>query len=60
MTRCECIDRDCPSHPGMGCIRQATTRLFRADVEDETGTMFCTYCAQDAAQSGPYVFGSQR
>lgn len=51
--RCECSDPGCPAgHPGESCGRLATTRLWRVDMEDRTGTFMCNQCADDAYGSG--------
>lgn len=57
---CECLDHGCPAHRGKPCHRLAHTAdargslLFRVDMEDRTGTLFCAACAEDAAMSGLY------
>lgn len=54
---CECSDPGCPVHPGKdSCPVLHTlttfTVLHRSDMEDETGTLFCDACAEDAYDSG--------
>ena len=55
MIRCECGDADCPVHPGgFYCTRDASDgqTLWRCDMHDRGGTLFCAGCAEDAANSG--------
>jgi len=54
--QCECCDRGCPVHLSFaGCRNEATTVLYRFDMNDETGTMFCDQCAVDALESGLFI-----
>ena len=50
-TNCECADPGCPNCKG-DCSEKATRVLFRVDMEDHTGTLMCTECADDAYVSG--------
>lgn len=50
---CECSDPGCEcSYP---CENEATVVLFRVDMYDETGTEFCSVCADDAMASGCFA-----
>jgi hypothetical protein len=50
---CECSDPGCPEHKGKEhCNRAARTNLRRSDMDDETGTLMCAGCADDAMESG--------
>lgn len=52
---CECADTGCPAHFGLPhCERRANAVLFRTDMEDKTGSLFCERCALDAYGSGVY------
>ncbi len=52
---CECSDYDCPTHRGSsGCRDAATITLYRVDMHDETGTVFCDDCASDAMEVGNF------
>lgn len=54
--RCECSDHACPVHRGKSsCSNQATTILYRVDMEDRTGSAFCEQCATDAFESGLFT-----
>jgi hypothetical protein len=48
---CECGDPGCPACGG-NCQKASVINLRRVDMEDETGTMFCQKCADDALGSG--------
>lgn len=51
--RCECYDNLCPVHRGRnGCNRKVTDQLWRVDMDDITGVLFCEHCASDAMNSG--------
>jgi len=53
---CECSDPGCPHHKGKDiCTRRGYDILFRSDMEDETGTVFCADCADDAFTSGLFT-----
>ncbi len=50
---CECADIGCPVHHGVNaCDGEATGRLYRIDMLDESGTPMCEACADDAFSSG--------
>lgn len=55
--QCECSDPGCPKCKGQ-CTRKATMTLYRVDMEDRSGTVFCTPCAEDAMESG--LFDTER
>jgi hypothetical protein len=59
MTRqrfCECSDPGCPIHEGQTqCVYRATENLFRVDMDDRTGTVFCAQCASDAYEAGVFT-----
>jgi hypothetical protein len=51
---CECSDpgcRECYGH----CVKVKTTTLYRVDMEDLTGCLFCEGCAHDAMNSGVFT-----
>ena len=53
---CQCHDKGCPIHKGNNCCsRQALYTLYRVDMQDSTGTDFCTACASDAMESGIFT-----
>jgi len=53
---CECHDTHCPVHKTVDdCNRAATSTLYRIDMIDETGTLFCDHCADDAMDSGLFT-----
>lgn len=54
MPNCECIDPGCPVCKGK-CERKAKMCLLRVDMEDETGTLFCNGCGEDAFGSGLFT-----
>lgn len=50
---CECCDPLCPVHTGSSqCDRLGVDRLYRVDMIDLDGTLFCEGCADDSIQSG--------
>lgn len=51
MAKCECSDPGCPVCKGE-CKNTATQCLVRVDMEDQTGTLMCDGCADDAFESG--------
>lgn len=63
--RCECSDPNCPMHNnlmgelGADCSNAAGVLLFRCDMEDYTGTLFCNACADDARESGLFYSGRE-
>lgn len=57
---CGCSDPGCPMHLGVSrCERPGPrrwlTRVYRIDMEDETGTIMCADCADDALKSGVFT-----
>jgi hypothetical protein len=55
--QCECSDPGCPHCSGdhqYSADASASMRLFRIDMEDETGTYFCDGCGSDALDSGVF------
>lgn len=53
---CECVDKGCPVHQGVPeCSEKARACLVRVDMEDETGTLMCQGCAEDAMDSGVFA-----
>jgi hypothetical protein len=62
MRACKCADRGCPVHKGTECTRMATREmpivtLYRVDMDDRSGTPFCSMCAEDAMESGLFTTG---
>lgn len=57
---CECSDRQCPAHKDYSCAHRHGKRgqsvLYRVDMTDETGTLFCSDCADDAMESGLFTY----
>ena len=64
--QCECADPECPHTMGtvlhstkplkpVDCGKPAVTRLWRIDMEDIGGTLFCETCAEDAGESGLFT-----
>ena len=50
---CQCADQGCPVHAGKSsCDNGCKTILIRVDMDDRTGTWFCSACAADAMESG--------
>jgi hypothetical protein len=57
--KCECSDSGCHAHPYKPiCDQTGTTVLFRVDMEDHTGTLFCEDCAADAMELGYFSIES--
>ena len=53
--RCRCLDLNCPvCH--RECLRPAFVKLYRTDLDDEIGTVFCDRCAVAALKSGVFTF----
>ena len=53
---CECSDPGCSTHKGKeSCQQYGYTILYRVDMQDETGTMMCIDCADDAFSSGVFT-----
>jgi hypothetical protein len=50
---CLCVDPLCPHCCGK-CQDKADSVVFRSDMQDETGTQMCSFCAEDALNSGVY------
>ncbi len=48
---CECADPGCNECGGL-CENAPSRRLYRIDMDDETGTAFCQACAADADDCG--------
>src|SRR5262245_38243469 len=54
-TLCGCLNLNCPvCH--RGCLRPAFVKLYRTDLDDEIGTVFCDRCAVAALESGVFTF----
>lgn len=53
---CECADPACPACHGR-CRNAGRVLLYRIDMADETGTLFCEPCADDAASTALYHYG---
>jgi len=51
---CKCTDPLCPVDHGKECKAAVETALYRVDMEDETGTLMCRPCADDALDSGVF------
>ena len=54
---CECTDGGCPCCHGE-CEAVGVATLYRCDMADETGTLFCEGCSADALEAG--VFTSEQ
>ena len=52
--KCECSDSGCPCCNGQ-CRNDGSVRLYRIDMYDETGILFCEECAEDAMESGLFT-----
>ncbi len=60
-TLCECADPGCPVHNDTGdCQAMGHITLFRVDMEDITGTVFCEPCSDDAIESGLFSYFTRR
>lgn len=56
--RCECSDSGCPAHKGAATCKveaPAMAVLYRVDMEDQTGTVMCDACTDDAMESGLFT-----
>ena len=53
---CECADVGCPVHIDEVCPQLGHTILTRVDMTDETGTLFCWDCSDDAMDSGLFTY----
>ena len=51
---CEDSDPQCSICHGH-CQHEGTIILYRIDMEDQTGTLFCEQCADDASESGLFT-----
>ena len=51
---CQCADLGCPVCHG-SCNNPGDVVLYRVDMEDEAGTVFCADCAADAMDSGLFT-----
>lgn len=59
LTVCECADSMCPEHNGeIKCRHQGVQVLYRIDMQDYYGTVFCLACANDAMKCG--LFSDER
>lgn len=55
---CECSDAGCAAHKGISkCTNKADTILYRVDMDDASGTLMCSDCADDATTSGLFTEG---
>ena len=52
---CECSDPLCEAHRGAACASAGEWLLYRIDMQDETGTLFCEDCASCADSCGLYT-----
>ena len=53
---CECTDPGCKRHLGKStCQDNGYTILYRIDMHDETGTVMCVDCTDDAFSSGLFT-----
>lgn len=52
--KCECADKACPVCNGQ-CHIDGKVTLYRVDMIDRTGTLFCEACADDAMESGLFT-----
>jgi len=56
MRACECTDPGCPVHEGVSsCEGKGRVRLYRIDMDDRSGSLFCRECANDAFDSGVFT-----
>ncbi len=57
MARCECGDRECPAHTNKySCDNEGKVLVFRIDMNDQSGTLMCEECADDAIESGIFTY----
>jgi hypothetical protein len=55
-TYCECSDYQCPVHEHFAhCFQDGSRVLYRIDMIDNTGTLFCPDCADDAILCGLFT-----
>jgi len=60
MVLCGCFDNGCKANHGRACLTRidplagdgSGETLYRVDMQDDTGTLFCRACADDAMESG--------
>lgn len=53
---CECADANCAvDHGFQDCLNEGSSLLYRIDMDDQTGTLFCNECGEDAADSGLFT-----
>ena len=55
--QCECADTLCPVHKGTSkCASEdGPVLLYRTDMDDRSGIVFCRACADDAMESGLFT-----
>ena len=51
---CECADPGCSACRGL-CTNKATFLLFRIDMQDADGVVFCRGCGRDALDCGLFT-----
>ena len=51
--KCECADQACCCDGT--CESAPVVTLYRIDMEDHTGTLFCERCGDDALESGLFT-----
>lgn len=49
---CECVDSGCSCYGD--CAEDGAVRLYRCDMNDHIGTLFCQDCADDAYGAGVF------
>lgn len=54
---CECSDKGCEVGHGAACTEPGVSILYRVDMDDATGTLFCQCCGDDAMDSGLFSIG---
>lgn len=52
MSKCQCVDNLCPIHGLALCHNEGVITLYRVDMIDNTGTLFCEECGEDAMMCG--------
>lgn len=53
MAKCECSDPGCPIHKNKSkCDNNARYCMMHVDMDDETGTLMCMSCGEDASDCG--------
>ena len=54
--RCQCFDPGCKmGHDGQ-CKERGSVTLYRVDMDDNSGTLFCDGCGEDASASGLFTW----